>query len=74
MAEDAGFLVEHAEERPEDIKTHYAKLAEQLEAPPAGLERSAVEKLRVSIHHWQTALSGGHITWACFIVKKPGQT
>ena len=74
MAEDAGFLVEHAEERAEDIKTHYAKLAEQLETPPAELKRSTVEKLQVSIRHWQTALSGGHITWACFIAKKRGQT
>ena len=73
MAEEAGFEIEHAEERPEDIKTHYAKLAEQLEDPPAGLRNNAVEAIQTSLRHWQRALAGGHITWACFGARKPAQ-
>lgn len=71
MAEDAGFVIEHAEERPKDIQSHYAKLAKQLETPPAGLGDDAVAKLKTSIERWQQALAGGHITWACFIAHKP---
>jgi len=71
MAEEAGFLIEHAEKRQEDIRTHYAKLAEQLEPPPEALPKGAVERLKTSIQNWQTALRGGHITWACFIARKP---
>ncbi|MDU8945944.1 SAM-dependent methyltransferase [Ovoidimarina sediminis] len=74
MAEEAGFEIEHAEERPGDIKTHYAKLAEQLETPPAGLSDDTVETLKASIQRWRTALAGRHITWACFIARKPQRT
>jgi len=74
MAEEAGFLIEYAEERPEDIGTHYAKLAEQLETPPEALGKDSVERLKTSIQNWQKALGGGHITWACFIARKPEQT
>jgi len=24
-----------------------------------------------SIGRWQAALAGGHITWACFVARKP---
>lgn len=71
MAEVAGFAIEHAEERPRDIETHYAKLAERLASPPAGLGDSAVARLKANIARWQAALAGGHITWACFIARKP---
>ena len=73
MAEEAGFEIEHAEERPEDIKTHYAKLVEQLEDPPTGLDKNAVDALQASLSHWQRALTNGHITWACIIARKPKQ-
>ena len=56
-----------------DIKAHYEKLAEQLETPTAGLREEAVEKLKNNIRHWQAALAGGHITWACFLARKPGE-
>jgi len=71
MAEDAGFVIKHAEERPKDVKSHYANLAEQLESPPAGLGDAAVRTLKANIERWQTALAGGHITWSCFIARKP---
>ena len=71
IAEEAGFQIEHAEERPKDIKTHYAKLVEQLEDPPTGLKCNVVEALQASLSHWQRALGGGHITWACFVARKP---
>src|SRR6056297_2331293 len=71
MAEEAGFLIAYAEERPEDIRTHYAKLAEQLKTPPEALGKDSVERLKASIQNWQIALGGGHIIWACFIARKP---
>lgn len=71
MAEEAGFEIEHAEERPGDIKTHYRKLSEQLAEPPAELDPKAAVRITKSIDKWQAALSGGHITWACFIVRRP---
>ncbi len=73
MTEAAGFEILHAEERHADIKAHYAKLATQLETPPPGLCAEAVDRLKSSIAHWQTALAGEHITWACFVARKPGQ-
>jgi len=71
MAEDTGFEIVHVEERRKDIKSHYAKLAEQLETPPLELGEAAVRKLKTSIERWQIALSGDHITWACFVACKP---
>lgn len=71
MAEAAGFELQHTEERANDIATHYAKLMEKLAQPPAGLSEGAAARLRASITRWQTALAGGHITWACFVALKP---
>jgi cyclopropane fatty-acyl-phospholipid synthase-like methyltransferase len=71
MARGAGFDIVHLEERPEDIGTHYAKLAESLAEPVAGFDPEAAQSIRESIAHWQAALAGGHITWACFILRKP---
>lgn len=71
MATAAGFEVDHAEERLDDIRTHYDKLAEQLGRSKAGLSPAAAEKITASIARWQKALQGGHITWACFVARKP---
>ncbi|RIA47635.1 SAM-dependent methyltransferase [Dichotomicrobium thermohalophilum] len=72
MAVAAGFQVTHAEERPADIRTHYDKLAEQLAGSDTGLAAETAKKIAASIGRWQKALHGGHITWACFIARKPG--
>ncbi len=72
MARDAGFEVSHVEERLGDIKTHYDKLAAQLEEPLAGIDADALTAISNSISRWQEALAGGHITWACFVATKPG--
>lgn len=71
MATGAGFSITHMEERPGDIRAHYDKLAEVLDGPVEGLDPAAKERIAASIARWQTALAGGHITWACFIAHKP---
>ncbi|MBL6954590.1 MAG: methyltransferase domain-containing protein [Alphaproteobacteria bacterium] len=71
MALEAGFVIEHVEERRRDIQTHYVKLAEQLAGPSNELNVNAAARIAESIKHWQTALKGGHITWACFVTRKP---
>ncbi|MDJ0630186.1 MAG: methyltransferase domain-containing protein [Rhodobacter sp.] len=71
MAVATGFELTHTEERPEDIATHYAKLAALLARRPDGLDPDAAGRIAESISRWQSALSGGHITWACFIARKP---
>jgi len=55
-----------------DIRAHYDKLAKELSKSTAGLLPEAAEKITGSIARWQKALHGGHITWACFIARKPG--
>lgn len=72
MAEAAGFDVTHVEERPRDIAIHYDKLAARLARPVEGLAPAAATRIAASIAQWQTALAGGHITWACFVARKPG--
>jgi len=72
MATAAGFRVTHSEERLSDIRAHYDKLAKELSKSTAGLLPEAAEKITGSIARWQKALHGGHITWACFIARKPG--
>ena len=72
MAREAGFEMLFVEERPGDIATHYDKLAEQLTRPIAGLDADAKASISQSISRWQAALAGGHITWACFVARKPG--
>jgi cyclopropane fatty-acyl-phospholipid synthase-like methyltransferase len=71
MALAAGFEISHVEERLKDIETHYDKLADQLAKPVAGLHADAKASIAKSISHWQAALAGGHITWACFVARKP---
>lgn len=72
MARAAGFEISGFEERQGDIKTHYDKLAEQLARPVAGLDDDAIASISTSISRWQAALADGHITWACFVARKPG--
>lgn len=72
MARAAGFEISDFEERQSDIKTHYDKLAEQLARPIAGLNDDTLSSISESISRWQAALAGGHITWACFVARKPG--
>lgn len=71
MALAAGFEITQAEERPSDILRHYDRLAEELAKPTASLAPEAAEKIAASIGRWQRALHGGHITWACFVARKP---
>ena len=71
MARDAGLDIVHAEERPGDIRTHYDKLAGMLREPIDGLDAEATDRIAQSIARWQAALAGGHISWACFVARKP---
>lgn len=71
MAGAAGFEISHVEERLEDVRIHYDKLAEQLAKPIAGLEADVVASIARSISSWQAALADGYITWACFVASKP---
>ena len=71
MARAAGLEVSFVEERLDDIRTHYDKLAEQLGEPVAGLDDDATAAIAKSISRWQAALAEGHITWACFVARKP---
>ncbi|MDJ0831928.1 MAG: methyltransferase domain-containing protein [Gammaproteobacteria bacterium] len=71
MAQSAGFVDIQAEERLADIKTHYNKLAAELSEPVPGLDANAQLAIGQSISRWQAALAEGHITWACFVARKP---
>lgn len=71
MARDAGFGIVFDEERPDDIRTHYEKLARLLDGPVEGLAPAAAASIAASIARWRSALAGGHITWACFVARKP---
>jgi 2-polyprenyl-3-methyl-5-hydroxy-6-metoxy-1,4-benzoquinol methylase len=71
MARGAGFDIVFAEERLSDIRTHYDKLAAALARPIAGLDEDTVGAISSSIASWRQALAGGHITWACFVARKP---
>lgn len=72
MAEAAGFEVTLVDERPDDIRTHYDKLAEALQSPVEGISPEAQTKIAQNIANWQKALAGGNITWAMFVARKPG--
>ena len=71
MARDAGFEVLHVEERLDDIRTHYDKLAEQLAGPDVSLDADARASITKSISRWQDALAHGYVTWGCLIARKP---
>ena len=71
MARAAGLEVSFVEERQEDIRTHYDKLAGMLTKPVAGLNADAAAAIAKSISRWQAALAKGYITWACFVARKP---
>ena len=71
MARNAGLDIVHAEGRLSEIRTHYDKLAEMLFEPIDGLDEDATAAISQSISRWQAALAGGHISWACFVARKP---
>lgn len=71
MARQAGLEIAYCEERLDDIRTHYDKLAGQLERPVNELAAEAATVIARSIARWQAALQKGHITWACFVARKP---
>lgn len=71
MAKAVGFDVVLTEERQNDIRVHYDKLAAALTLPVDGLGADAQAAISESISRWQAALAGGDITWACFVAKKP---
>lgn len=71
MARVAGFEIVFAEQRIADIRTHYDKLATALARPVAGLDEKTVASISSSIAKWRAALAGGHITWSCFVARKP---
>ena len=73
MAHAAGFELSFVEERQGDITTHYDKLAEQLTRPIDDLDEDAKARISQSIGRWQAALAGNHITWGCFVARKPGK-
>lgn len=71
MAREAGFEIAHVEERLGDIQQHYDKLAAQLDEPIGGINADSLESISDSLSRWQDALAGGHITWGCFVARKP---
>ena len=71
MAREAGLEVSHVEERSDDIRTHYDKLATRLAEPVDGIDADVLAAISDSISRWQAALAGAHITWACFVARKP---
>jgi len=72
MARTAGFEIIRTEERQDDIRTHYDRLAARLAEPVAGLDTDALDAISQSIERWRNALAGGDITWALFVARKPG--
>lgn len=71
MAESVGFEIALFEERSDDIRVHYDKLAGVLARPVLGIDPEVAKSISESIGRWQAALAGGHITWACFVARKP---
>ncbi len=71
MARAVGFEIVNVEERQQDIKTHYDKLAVALSKPVSGLKPEVQGAIANSISRWQAALAEGYITWACFVARKP---
>lgn len=71
MARAAGFEIDTVEERQDDIRTHYDKLADRLAEPVSGLDADKLEGISTSIARWQKALASGDITWALFVARKP---
>jgi len=71
MARAAGFEITRTEERHNDIRTHYDRLAARLAEPIAGLDKDALDAISQSIERWRDALASGDITWALFIARKP---
>ncbi len=71
MAEGAGFETLNREERPEDIRTHYQKLEARLNPLHGAVSAEFFEYVSRSLSDWRLAVEAGHITWACFLSRKP---
>lgn len=69
-ATEAGFEVRHHEQRPEDMKAHYDRLATSLQtaAPAPADHRFAA--IASNIRAWQDAIAARQLSWGLLIARK----
>ena len=75
-AETAGFETVAQEVMTEALRTHYARVREELLAnrerlSDAGCSAEYQERMAVGLQHWVDAADAGHLTWGIQLFRKP---
>jgi sarcosine/dimethylglycine N-methyltransferase len=76
-AEGAGFRLVEQEERTADLRTHYARILEELNANydklrDAGVSAQYLDNMATGLEHWVKAADAGNLWWGIQIFRKPG--
>ena len=76
-AEGAGFVLVEQEERTADLRTHYARVLEELVANTdklrdAGVSAQYIDNMAVGLEHWVKAADAGNLWWGIQVFRKPG--
>lgn len=75
-AEAAGFITVEQEERTDDLRTHYARILEELQAGAdklrdAGVSAEYLDNMAAGLDHWVKAADAGHLWWGIQHFRKP---
>lgn len=76
-AETLGFEVIEQREQREHLRTHYARVREELLANyerlrEAGASAAYLDKMAVGLENWVKAADAGHLSWGIQLFRKPG--
>jgi sarcosine/dimethylglycine N-methyltransferase len=76
-AEAAGFILVEQEDRTSDLRSHYARILEELTANmdklrDAGVSAAYIDNMAVGLEHWVKAADAGHLWWGIQHFRKPG--
>ncbi|PWR01716.1 SAM-dependent methyltransferase [Meridianimarinicoccus roseus] len=76
-AEVAGFALVEQEDLLENLRTHYARVLEELQSNEdklrdAGASLEYLGKMATGLQNWITAADDGHLAWGIQVFRKPG--
>ena len=75
-AEGAGLTLVEQEERTADLRTHYARILEELNANydklrDGGVSAAYLDNMATGLEHWVKAADSGNLWWGIQIFRKP---
>ena len=76
-AASLGFAVVRQEPRTADLRTHYARVREEMLANydrlrADGASAAYLDRMAIGLENWVKAADAGHLAWGIQLFRKPG--